>query len=85
MESLYKLVSLFSQFLNNGRANEKGFISKDVDPSELEKGIEIEKEHTTDEETAERIALDHLAETPDKEKKSDYYTKLDKMEKEIED
>lgn len=39
-------------------------------------GIEVEKEHTDDEEIAKRIALDHLKEFPD------YYTRLKKMEDE---
>jgi hypothetical protein len=37
-------------------------------------GIEIEKEHTTDEALAKEIAMDHLKEIPD------YYTRLKKME-----
>jgi hypothetical protein len=45
---------------------------KDVDPEQLKKGIETEKEHTTDEETAKKIALAHLGEDPE------YYTKLKK-------
>lgn len=49
---------------------------KDVDPGQLKRGIEVEKEHTDDPEIAKKIALDHLAEI------SDYYTRLDKMEKE---
>jgi hypothetical protein len=43
--------------------------------AQLEKGIEVEKEHTSDEKKAERIALDHLFEIPD------YYDKLDRIEK----
>lgn len=39
---------------------------------ELEMGIEVEKEHATDEKTAQEIALDHLNEIPN------YYTKLKK-------
>jgi GNAT superfamily N-acetyltransferase/2'-5' RNA ligase len=46
----------------------------DVDEEELRIGIEIEKEHTTDEEAAKEIALDHLHEMPD------YYTRLVAME-----
>ena len=42
----------------------------DYDPQELEKGVEVEKEHTTDEDVAETIAKHHLAEDPK------YYTKL---------
>lgn len=41
---------------------------------ELNKGIDIEKEHTDDEEKATEIAKDHLMEI------SDYYTRLEKME-----
>jgi len=41
-----------------------------VCPEELEMGIEVEMEHTDDREEAERIAREHLQETPD------YYTKL---------
>ena len=52
--------------------------AKDVDPKELKKGIEVEKEHTTDIETATRIALNHLSEDPH------YYTKLDKAKLEEE-
>lgn len=50
----------------------------DFDLDELEKGIEIEREHIDtvggDEQTIIKIALDHLAERPD------YYSKLAKME-----
>ena len=70
------MVDKFKQFSEHGRANEKKITEKDVDPKELEMGIEVELEHTTDRETASRIALDHLAEL------RDYYTRLDKMEKE---
>ena len=52
--------------------------TKDVDPKELKKGIEVEKEHTTDIETATRIALNHLSEDPH------YYTKLAKAKLEEE-
>lgn len=37
---------------------------------ELIKGIEVEKEHTSSEEEARKIAMDHLVETPD------YYSRL---------
>jgi hypothetical protein len=42
---------------------------------QLEKGIEIEKEHTKDEKVAEKIALAHIDERPD------YYVQIDKLEK----
>jgi hypothetical protein len=48
----------------------------DFDADELAKGIKIESEHTDDPEIAKAIAKDHLKEIPD------YYTRLDKMEKE---
>ena len=37
---------------------------------ELNKGIEVEREHTSSEEEARKIAMDHLVETPD------YYSRL---------
>jgi hypothetical protein len=51
---------------------------KDLDPKELEMGIEVELEHTDDKSKAREIALDHLTEIPD------YYTRLKKMEDEAE-
>lgn len=51
-----------------------------VSVSEIEKqlriGVKVESEHTTSQTTAKEIAMDHLSEIPD------YYTRLDKMEKE---
>jgi hypothetical protein len=44
------------------------------DQSQLSKGIEVEKEHTTDENLAANIAMNHLDES------KDYYTKLQQME-----
>lgn len=41
---------------------------------QIEKGIKVEREHTTDKDEARLIAMDHLVELPD------YYTRLDKME-----
>lgn len=41
---------------------------------QLAKGIAIEREHTTDADTAKKIALDHLAEVPD------YYDRLSQVE-----
>jgi hypothetical protein len=43
---------------------------------EFKMGVKVEMEHTNDEEKAKEIALDHLVELPD------YYTRLEKMEKE---
>lgn len=53
--------------------------SIDYDPNELAKGIKVEKEHTTDESTAEIIAKQHLAEDPE------YYSNLEKIHKEDRD
>ncbi len=41
---------------------------------QLAKGIKVEKEHTSKDEVAEEIALDHLKEYPD------YYDRLEKVE-----
>lgn len=71
-----EMIEVFKKFADNGRANEKKITEKDVDPKELEAGIAVEMEHTTDKETAQRISLDHLAEL------KDYYTRLKKMEEE---
>jgi hypothetical protein len=64
---------VLSSVLSEG--NSKG---KDIkhDPKQLEMGIKVEMEHTTDPLISRKIALDHLEEIPD------YYTRLAKMEKE---
>lgn len=72
----YKLATEYVQFLKDGKANEKGFSEEDADPEQLKIGIEVEHEHTPNDDTAKRIALDHLAEI------KDYYTRLKKMEDE---
>lgn len=51
-------------------------VSVEVIQHELEAGIKVEREHTSSDQAAKEIALDHLAELPD------YYSKLDKMETE---
>lgn len=66
--------STASQPLKGGMAASKGVTAAKVDPEQLRMGVEVEQEHTTDEATAQRIALDHLAEIPD------YYTRLKEME-----
>ena len=61
---------------------DKKYIFKDArpdgqyDPQQLQWGIEIEMEHSDDEDIAKRIAKDHLDELPD------YYTRLRAMERE---
>lgn len=49
-------------------------VDLDVIKSELEKGINVEKEHTDNEDMAKEIAMDHLTEDPN------YYTKLQSIE-----
>lgn len=46
--------------------------------AQIQKGIEIESEHTSDKEKATEIATDHVSEFPD------YYDRLNKMEKKSE-
>jgi hypothetical protein len=48
----------------------------DVNPEELAMGIQVEYEHTNNEELARKISVDHLTEIPD------YYSRLKKMEEE---
>ena len=48
-------------------------VSVDLINSQLKKGIKIEHEHTKDNTTARKIAMDHLFEDPE------YYTKLSKV------
>ncbi len=74
----YRLATKTAQLLRQGRMNEKGITEADVDAKELQMGIKIELEHSECTQIAKKIALDHLSEL------SDYYTRLNKMEKEAE-
>ena len=56
-------------------AEKHGVAVEQID-KELQKGTQVELEHTTNVNQAREIALDHLLELPD------YYTRLDKMEHE---
>lgn len=58
--------------LPGGKAEGKD--PSEFDQDELEKGIKVEREHTDDDDLAEEIASDHLAEFPN------YYEELEKME-----
>ncbi len=58
------------------KSTEENFTEEDAIPSELQKGMKVEKEHTNDDQEAKKIALDHLAEI------KDYYTRLIEMEDE---
>jgi hypothetical protein len=70
----YELATIAARFLNGGRSIKDGIDASKVDPQQLAMGIEVEKEHSPDELTARKIALDHLAEL------SDYYTRLQAIE-----
>lgn len=74
--AIYALTTKMVKFLTGGMSVKKGVSAKSVDSTELRMGKGVEKEHTSDEDTAERIAVDHLSEIPD------YYTRLKKMEDE---
>ena len=71
---IYTLATKYVNILSGGQADKKKVTERDVDPKELAMGMEVEKEHTSDESTAKEVALDHLVEIPN------YYTKLKKME-----
>jgi hypothetical protein len=60
--------------LSGGFAEKHGIKAGDVDQAALEQGMKHEREHTDDDDTARRIALDHLAEYPT------YYEALGAME-----
>lgn len=64
------------EFIDAGVAAKKGVTEDDVNPKELEMGIEVEMEHVSNKYLSKIIALSHLAEIPD------YYTRLRKMEDE---
>ena len=57
-------------------ADKHGVPLADIE-AQLKKGIAVEKEHTSDEAIARKIALDHLSEMPD------YYDKLAKVEETV--
>lgn len=61
-----------------GRAEAKGVTRDDFPKATIDKGIKVELEHTKDRELAERIVLDHLAES------KLYYDALADMESELE-
>ena len=74
---MIKLATHFVRFWKGGKSNKNDITIKDVNPSELAMGINVEYEHGPDKITSRKIALDHLAEIPD------YYTRLKKMEEEV--
>jgi predicted metal-dependent hydrolase len=71
MEAAFELLGA----LLKGVGKHKDSPDTDFDQAELEKGVQVEKEHTNNEYVAKIIAKDHLKEIPD------YYARLTKMEK----
>jgi len=69
-------IDIYDEFFTEGNYVHSNLIEGEVDQKQLEMGIKVEYEHTTNEDIATRIALDHLSEIPD------YYARLIKMEKE---
>jgi hypothetical protein len=71
-----KLKGGFSDKMSAESIAKKHKISiKDIN-AQIKKGVKVEMEHVDTEDLAREIALDHLFEIPD------YYTRLEKMEKE---
>lgn len=66
----------FRESLPGGRADGQKITKYDL--RQLLMGIDVELEHTKDRMRALEIAMDHLEEIPD------YYTRLEKMEKDAE-
>lgn len=86
---LAKHLGIKPKELNKMSEDEIEFILRDIgnfdfkpdshfSASELRKGIKVEQEHTKSELVAKLIAKDHLSEI------SDYYSRLEKMEKDAE-
>ena len=65
-------------FFDEGLFAESKYEVEDFDPKQIEKGIEVEMEHTGNPEVSLKITLDHLTEHPR------YYDYLEKMEEEME-
>jgi len=61
--------------MNAQELAKKHKVSIEVINKEIERGVKIEKEHTSDEKIANKIARDHIGEDPK------YYEKLKKVEK----
>ena len=69
----YTLAGKYVMFLRGGKSSGKDI--SQVDPAQLDKGIQVEMEHTSDMASAKKIALDHITgEMPD------YYDRLEQME-----
>lgn len=77
-EALEAVLVMASKFVALAMGGEsRGKTPKGVLLDQVRRGIEVEKEHTSDPLVAMKIALDHLTEFPE------YYTALDKMESDL--
>lgn len=78
-EQIYDMLSQFvvsdDDKIPGGLADDKSV--DDFPKDQIEKGIEVELEHTDDPEIAREISMDHLTES------DDYYSRLDGMESEM--
>jgi len=69
----YKLAKSKTEKIPGGRSSGKS--REDFPKDQLEKGIKVEMEHSSNQSIAKEIAMDHLDEFPD------YYDRLEKVEK----
>lgn len=69
--------SLLSDVFAQGKGDDEG--AEELPPKELKKGLDVEKEHTSNPMIAKEIVEDHELESKD----NTYYEKLDDMEKEM--
>ena len=69
----YETANILKPTLTIEEIADKHYVHIGYIENQLDKGKEHEMEHTDNEEVAEKIALHHLAETPD------YYEKLEEM------
>jgi len=51
-------------FMQQGKGPKSGISIESIDPKELQRGVEVEMEHTDDPKIAQKIVWDHEAETP---------------------
>lgn len=72
-----KIYGILSSILSGGRSKGKKFNGK-IDPSDFDKAIKVEMEHTSNPDVAKKIVTDHLFEFG-----MDYYKELDKMEQKL--
>lgn len=70
----YSLAAKYAMLLRGGRSGTGDVDISTIDQDQLEKGMQVETEHSDDPITTKKIALDHLVEIPD------YYDRLEKME-----